>query len=237
MRASDCSAHLPRFGCGTEFRLLQYDPIRRRFAKRRLFLHPTRSRRYLDAVLDGGRLLSSTVKTTLPAMLSVSMTIKSASALRSPFSGRRFALLGRSVALLASLLLVFATDFCFGQGNAPIQPPAPQPAPAAAAPAATGSQSGGVSAPAGYVLSANDQISVEVFGEDDLRTNGRLNGEGNLSVPLLGSVRLSGLTLTQAAARLTELYGKGTRESESECNSRGICEAAIHSPGSGESPG
>ena len=49
---------------------------------------------------------------------------------------------------------------------------------------------------------------MEVFGEEDLRTNGRLNGEGNLSLPLLGSVRLAGLNLTQAAARLTDLYGK-----------------------------
>jgi len=66
----------------------------------------------------------------------------------------------------------------------------------------------GVNAPTGYILSANDQVAVEVFGEDDLRTNGRLNGEGNLSVPLLGSVHLGGLTLTQAAARLTDLYGR-----------------------------
>jgi len=66
----------------------------------------------------------------------------------------------------------------------------------------------GASAPAGYVLSANDYVSVEVFGEDDLRSNGRLNPEGNLSVPLLGSVHLAGLTLTQAASRLTELYGR-----------------------------
>ena len=65
-----------------------------------------------------------------------------------------------------------------------------------------------VTAPSGYVLSANDQIAVEVFGEDDLRTNGRLNAEGNLSLPLLGSVRLSGLTLTQATARVTELYAR-----------------------------
>jgi protein involved in polysaccharide export with SLBB domain len=70
------------------------------------------------------------------------------------------------------------------------------------------SLSAGVSAPAGYILSANDQVAVEVFGEEDLRTNGRLNGEGNLSVPLLGSVHLAGLTLTQAAARLTDLYGR-----------------------------
>jgi protein involved in polysaccharide export with SLBB domain len=68
--------------------------------------------------------------------------------------------------------------------------------------------SGGASAPAGYVLSANDYVGVEVFGEDDLRANGRLNPEGNLSVPLLGSVHLAGLTLTQAASKLTELYGR-----------------------------
>ncbi len=81
---------------------------------------------------------------------------------------------------------------------------------AAPAPAVTSApqSSSGVSAPAGYILTANDQVAVEVFGEDDLRTNGRLNGEGNLSLPLLGSVRLAGLTLTQAASRLTDLYGK-----------------------------
>jgi protein involved in polysaccharide export with SLBB domain len=67
---------------------------------------------------------------------------------------------------------------------------------------------GGASAPAGYVLGPNDYVGVEVFGEDDLRTNGRLNPEGNLSVPLLGSVHLAGLTLTQAASRLTDLYGR-----------------------------
>jgi len=57
-------------------------------------------------------------------------------------------------------------------------------------------------------LSPNDQVAVEVFGEDDLRTNGRLNPEGNVSVPLLGSIHLAGLTLTQAASKLTDLYGR-----------------------------
>jgi polysaccharide export outer membrane protein len=76
--------------------------------------------------------------------------------------------------------------------------------PAASAPVSTS----GASAPAGYILSPNDQVSVEVFGEEDLRTNGRLNPEGNLSVPLLGSVHLAGLTLTQAASKLSELYGR-----------------------------
>src|SRR5213596_99281 len=93
----------------------------------------------------------------------------------------------------------------------PVRPTYPVPgmsssstAPAAAAPALPP----GVSAPSGYILTANDQVAVEVFGEDDLRANGRLNGEGNLSVPLLGSIHLAGLTLPQAASKLTDLYGR-----------------------------
>ncbi len=65
-----------------------------------------------------------------------------------------------------------------------------------------------VSAPTGYILSPNDQVGVEVFGEDDLRTLGRLNAEGNLSVPLIGSVHLAGLTLSQASTKLTDLFGR-----------------------------
>ncbi len=76
--------------------------------------------------------------------------------------------------------------------------------PAASAAAAVAA----LSAPTGYILSPNDQVAVEVFGEEDLRTNGRLNGEGYLSVPLLGAVHLGGSTLSQAAAKLTELYGR-----------------------------
>lgn len=66
----------------------------------------------------------------------------------------------------------------------------------------------GITAPSGYQLSVDDQIGVEVFGEDDLRTAARINAEGAVSLPLLGSVHLSGMTLNQAAARLTELYGR-----------------------------
>jgi protein involved in polysaccharide export with SLBB domain len=117
---------------------------------------------------------------------------------------------------LLGLLLMIAPKGAPAQNAPPqtqLQPAAPPPPPpaaaTAAAPPANGAQPvSGVSAPAGYILSPNDQIAVEVFGEDDLRTNARLNGEGNLSLPLLGSVHLAGLTLTQAASRLTEMYGK-----------------------------
>ena len=76
------------------------------------------------------------------------------------------------------------------------------------APASAPPSTAGVSAPAGYTLSPGDQVAVEVFGEDDLRTNGRLNSDGNLTVPLLGSIHLAGMTPTQAASRVTELYSR-----------------------------
>ena len=135
---------------------------------------------------------------------SASMTIRSAFELRSGFrrglnqlrTGRR----GRWIAsgLALSLLpKILSAQTMPGTGTS-------QPATMSSAPAITG----GASAPAGYILSPNDQVAVEVFGEDDLRANGRLNPEGNLSMPLLGSVHLAGLSLTQAASKLTELYGR-----------------------------
>jgi protein involved in polysaccharide export with SLBB domain len=107
---------------------------------------------------------------------------------------------------VAALLPAFA--FAQGPSAAPEDSSRSRPASTAAPATSSAAQASAISAPTGYILSANDQVAVEVFGEEDLRTNGRLNGEGNLSVPLLGSIHLAGLTLTQAASRLTELYGR-----------------------------
>src|SRR5438132_9482201 len=148
---------------------------------------------------------------TVRSLFSVSMIIRSAFGLRLDFSeglnrlrtGARWRWL--PVALAFSLL----HDFFLAQiapGTSASQPA--EPASILPSPAVSAFTPNSVSAPPGYILSANDQVAVEVFGEDDLRTNGRLNGEGNLSVPLLGSIRLAGLTLTQAASKLTELYSR-----------------------------
>jgi len=135
---------------------------------------------------------------------SASMTIRSAFELR---SGSRRGLNQlrtgkRGFGLAIGLALLLLPEFLLAQSMPGTG--ASQPAAMSSAPATTG----GASAPAGYILSSNDQVAIEVFGEDDLRANGRLNPEGNLSVPLLGSVHLAGLSLTQAASKLTELYGR-----------------------------
>jgi protein involved in polysaccharide export with SLBB domain len=140
--------------------------------------------------------ISSVLKTTKWAFERQSGSKEGFIRLRTGIQGRRLA-----IALLLSLLPgVLSAQITPGSGAS--QGTGPTTTSAAFPPG------GGASAPVGYVLGPNDYVGVEVFGEDDLRTNGRLNPEGNLSLPLLGSVHLAGLTLTQAASRLTELYGR-----------------------------
>lgn len=142
----------------------------------------------------------------------VSMTTRSASVAPLNFKGTRALPLPPTAVLCAGILALLVA-----LPGLRAQSPSAAPESSAArnllAPAPSTStgpsvNTNAVNAPSGYVLTANDQVAVEVFGEDDLRTNGRLNAEGNLSLPLLGSVHLSGLTLTQATSRVTELYAR-----------------------------
>ena len=110
--------------------------------------------------------------------------------------------------LAIALALSLFPGFLLGQTNPGTAASQPAGISKSSAPAAAPPLTTGVSAPAGYILRPNDSVTVEVYGEEDLRASGRLNPEGNLSVPLLGSIHLAGLTLTQAASRLTELYGR-----------------------------
>ena len=128
-----------------------------------------------------------------------------------PHPFRRQALPRRIAAFFLTTWLAFAGHVAQGQGTAA------SPSPAVASATTTAGSSGAatpttatptVAAPAGYILGPDDQVGVEVFGEDDLRAAARLNSEGSMSLPLLGPVRLAGLTTSQAAARITELLRK-----------------------------
>ena len=61
---------------------------------------------------------------------------------------------------------------------------------------------------ASYVLRPNDAISVAVYEEPDLCVQVRILKTGQASFPLIGSVQISGLSVSAAAARLRELYAK-----------------------------
>ncbi len=56
-----------------------------------------------------------------------------------------------------------------------------------------------------YILSPNDQVLIDVFQEDDLRTGTTISKDGTINFPLLGSVKLGGLTQAQARDKISEL--------------------------------
>ncbi|WP_411846137.1 polysaccharide biosynthesis/export family protein [Roseibacillus persicicus] len=57
-----------------------------------------------------------------------------------------------------------------------------------------------------YLLKGNDKIRLNVFGEPDMSREVQLTVTGEASLPLIGSVKLGGLSLLDAEAKITELY-------------------------------
>src|ERR1043166_3572900 len=58
----------------------------------------------------------------------------------------------------------------------------------------------------GYCLFARDMIRVSVHGEPDLSVERRLDGNGRVSLPMLGSVVLQGLSVTAAEEKIRTTY-------------------------------
>ena len=53
-----------------------------------------------------------------------------------------------------------------------------------------------------YVLQPGDLVDIQVYMEDSMNRVLRLSGSGNITFPLVGNVKLSGLTLEQAEQKL-----------------------------------
>lgn len=58
-----------------------------------------------------------------------------------------------------------------------------------------------------YQVGAEDQLAITIFGQDKLSRELRVNGQGEISMPLVGVVRVGGLTTQEIEKRLEELYG------------------------------
>lgn len=74
-------------------------------------------------------------------------------------------------------------------------------------------QQTGSNAPAGanpsYRIMIRDQVQITVFDEADLSTAQRVDGKGQLRVPLLGNVKISGLTIRDAEELLERRFVEG----------------------------
>lgn len=145
-------------------------------------------------------------------------------------TARRLA--ARALACCAAAVLAHAPDLA-AQGAAPVPPAsaplsgaenvspsaAPEPRPGApatpGAPAATpGASARAAPVSIGYVaaddyrIGPQDLIEIQVFGIDNLKREVRVNSKGSISLPLIGTVVLGGLTGQEAEALIASMYEK-----------------------------
>ncbi|MDT8322076.1 MAG: polysaccharide biosynthesis/export family protein [Xanthomonadales bacterium] len=59
-----------------------------------------------------------------------------------------------------------------------------------------------------YRLGPGDEITMKVFGVEELSGNFRIDGQGRASLPLIGEVEVSGYTLKETEEILARRYGK-----------------------------
>jgi polysaccharide export outer membrane protein len=60
-----------------------------------------------------------------------------------------------------------------------------------------------------YRLQPYDLIDVDVYSEEDLHKPARLGADGTVLLPLVGSVKVGGLTVTEATDVVTKRYADG----------------------------
>ncbi|MBM4296047.1 MAG: hypothetical protein FJ126_14255, partial [Deltaproteobacteria bacterium] len=58
-----------------------------------------------------------------------------------------------------------------------------------------------------YKVGPEDQLTIEVFGQEKLSRELRVNGQGQITMPLVGVVQVGGLTTREIEQRLEEAYG------------------------------
>ena len=61
---------------------------------------------------------------------------------------------------------------------------------------------------ADYRIGPNDLLDIEVYGVTDLKRTVRVNSTGMVSLPLIGSMALAGMTAQQAEAAIAARYGE-----------------------------
>lgn len=59
------------------------------------------------------------------------------------------------------------------------------------------------------VIGRMDTVEIRVFREEDLTTKGQLSADGTISMPLIGAVRIVGMTTDQAAALIKSRLADG----------------------------
>ena len=127
-------------------------------------------------------------------------------------------MIGKTLATSVFILTLFvfgASVTAQVAGVVPVQKPAParpaeaapEPAvPVAPAPATAAAPTAINSAANDYVLSTSDTLEMTIFREGDLATRSRVASDGTVQLPLIGDVKVAGLTIREARELIRKKY-------------------------------
>jgi polysaccharide export outer membrane protein len=59
-----------------------------------------------------------------------------------------------------------------------------------------------------YVLKPSDVIEIEVYQEQDLNKTVRIEGDGTVSLALVGKIKVAGMTVAESKSLITNLYNR-----------------------------
>lgn len=92
-----------------------------------------------------------------------------------------------------------------------------------------------------YKVGPEDLLEVEIYGQDELGREVRVNGQGKITLPLVGVVEVAGMTPLEIETRLMELYDANylvnpqvTVAVKEFCHQRVAVTGAVNQPGSYE---
>jgi polysaccharide export outer membrane protein len=108
--------------------------------------------------------------------------------------------------LIVALVILGWFQVAFAQNNAPVQDPKPKNDPIAdpsrvvpQREASASKQESGLRANSSTpVLGPGDEVEITVYGAPDLSEHTRVSADGNISMPLIGYVRVAGLSSSEA---------------------------------------
>lgn len=116
----------------------------------------------------------------------------------------------RWIIALAGLAALLSSAGCGGRRPSALRNPELGPSPAAGvADHADEAPRTRSLAPADYRLAPRDQVVFEMFNEPDVKTTQRLSSQGEMNLPLAGTVTLAGLTLREAEQAIQKKYTEG----------------------------
>jgi polysaccharide export outer membrane protein len=130
----------------------------------------------------------------------------------------------------ASILCLVSITAAPAGAQGPVPPQSPQPA--AGAPATVS-----VALPTGYVIGADDVLSIVFWGDKGMSADVVVRPDGMISLPLLNDLRAAGLTPDQLRAVLDKAAAKYSKEPNAAVLVKTINSRKVHVLGNVAKPG